>query len=77
MAPTQNDGVVRATLERIWQETDIGVVVEDVGEIADRFSGAFTFHPSGLAGSRYGCLVLPNVTRNFGPMYFSRLRRTH
>jgi len=77
LAPTQNDGVVSATLERIWQETKIGVVAESIGEITDRFSRIFTFQSGGMPGSRYGCLVLPKLTENFGPMYFCRLRRTN
>jgi 16S rRNA C967 or C1407 C5-methylase (RsmB/RsmF family) len=75
LAATQNDGVVMATLERIWQQTDIEVVVENLSDVITRFSSTFTFLPSGLPGSRYGCLVLPKLTANFGPMYICRMRR--
>ena len=72
LSPVQNDGVVAATLERVWYGgTGIEVVVEDVHTSIDCFAPTFKL----FDGCRYGNLVLPNLLSNFGPMYFCRMRR--
>ena len=47
------------------------VAIEDTGPLADRFRKSFTFYDR----CRYGQLVLPDLTANFGPTYFAKLRR--
>ena len=71
LSPVQNDGVVAATLEHVWHHTGIEVVVEDIRTSINCFAPMFKF----FDGCRYGNLVLPNLVSNFGPMYFSRIRR--
>lgn len=71
ISPVQNDGVIQDTLDRIWKETDMDVLVEDLGEFAQIFSDTFRFHDS----CRFGQLVVPSLSQNFGPMYFCKLRR--
>ncbi|KAK2152584.1 hypothetical protein NP493_2441g00000 [Ridgeia piscesae] len=70
LSPPQNDGVVQAALELLWQQTNIDIVVQDTGHLADTFSNTFNFYKC-----RFGQLVLPNLTANFGPMYFCKLKR--
>lgn len=67
----QNDGAVQAALEKICQETNIEVAIEDTGMIADHFRQTFNFYGK----CRYGQLVVPNLTANFGPTYFCKLHR--
>ena len=71
LSPPQNDGVIQATLEKIWQETDINITVQDLSAIRDRFRDTFFFYKD----SRFGQLVVPHLTANFGPMYFCKLKR--
>jgi len=74
LSPVQNDGVIAATLEQVWQKTNIEVVVETLKSTTDRFASTFQFY-DGTIGNRFGALVLPKLTANFGPMYICRLRR--
>ena len=67
----QNDGVVQAALQEIWEKTKIDVVVVDTYHIAEAFRKTFNFFPK----CHLGQLVLPNLTANFGPMYFCKLKR--
>ena len=69
----QNDGTVQAALEDIWQNTDLDVAVVRTPAISDRFRDFFHFHDN----CRLGQLVIPNVTANFGPSYFCKLRRVN
>ena len=69
--PSQNDGVIQAAIEHIWHNSDINVVVEDITNIAQHFSKIMDFYN----GCRFGQLVLPTLTANFGPMYICKLRR--
>jgi 16S rRNA C967 or C1407 C5-methylase (RsmB/RsmF family) len=71
LSPVQNDGIIQATLEQVWQKTQINVTVVDTGHVADRCREMFNFADN----TRFGQLVLPNLTANFGPMYFCKLKR--
>ena len=72
LSPIQNDGVVTATLEHVWHQSGIEVVVDDISSSVACFKPMFRFFDGGC---RHGNLVLPNLVSNFGPSYFCRLRR--
>lgn len=67
----QNDGVISRALDYIWQETDIELAIKDTAGMRDQFKDVFDFHYT----TRHGSLVIPNVTANFGPMYFCVIQR--
>lgn len=71
LAAVQNDGVIQAAVEELWETSDVDVVVEDLKSIADTFASVFSFH----SHTKFGQLVLPSLTSNFGPMYFCKLKR--
>ncbi len=71
MAMPQNDGVVQAALENLWQTTNIDMLVVDTSNIVDLFSETFEFYPK----CRFGQMAVPNLTANYGPLYFCALRR--
>ncbi|XP_053396868.1 5-methylcytosine rRNA methyltransferase NSUN4-like [Mercenaria mercenaria] len=71
LSPAQNDGVIQNALDDLWRNTNIDVVVEDLEEITDIFKDSFQFYKN----CRFGQLVLPSLSLNYGPMYFCRLRR--
>ncbi|XP_069140392.1 5-methylcytosine rRNA methyltransferase NSUN4-like [Argopecten irradians] len=70
LSAAQNEGVVQSALQYIWQETDINVAVVDLNYMAKAFSKTFRF----WRRTRYGQLVLPTLSCNFGPMYIAKLR---
>ena len=67
----QNDGVIQRTLDKLWQETNIDVVIKDTKPLAECFKDTFNFYEK----TRFGQLVVPNLTANFGPIYFATLQR--
>ncbi|XP_046334446.1 5-methylcytosine rRNA methyltransferase NSUN4-like isoform X2 [Haliotis rufescens] len=71
LSPAQNDGVIQSVVEEIWQQTDIDIVIQDLSWIASKFRNTFRFY----SNCRHGQLVLPCLTANFGPMYFSKIIR--
>lgn len=73
LAPPQNDGVIQAVLERIWTETNMSlhVAIEDAKIISMKFQDTFHFYDK----CRFGQLVIPKITANFGPLYFCKMRR--
>ena len=71
LAATQNDATIERVLARLWAETEVEVVVKDMSQYARVFAQDFTFSNK----CKYGQLVVPNLTANFGPTYFSKLQR--
>uniref|UniRef100_A0A0B7ABB8 NOL1/NOP2/Sun domain family member 4 n=2 Tax=Arion vulgaris TaxID=1028688 RepID=A0A0B7ABB8_9EUPU len=71
LSPAQNDGVIQAALEELMFTTQIQVVVNDLSSITDLFGHVFTFHKQ----TRYGQLIVPSISNNFGPSYFAKLTR--
>ncbi|XP_046565410.1 5-methylcytosine rRNA methyltransferase NSUN4-like [Haliotis rubra] len=71
LSPAQNDGVIQAVVEEIWQQTSIDIVIQDLTWMASKFRNTFKFYRN----CRHGQLVLPCLTANFGPMYFSKITR--
>nr|XP_054753175.1 5-methylcytosine rRNA methyltransferase NSUN4-like [Lytechinus pictus] len=72
MSPLQNDGVIQSTITRCREEFNIEATVADLSPLARAYSDVFSF----FSNCRYGQLVVPRITANYGPMYFSRLIRT-
>ncbi|KAG4067910.1 hypothetical protein HA402_010596 [Bradysia odoriphaga] len=73
ISPVQNDGIVRMAIAKAFIENNITVTVKDLSGVIDPFRELFTFQDSNEL--RYGQLVLPWLTNNFGPMYFSKITR--
>ena len=71
MSPPQNDGTVQRAISKMWEETNIDVVVQRTDTIAN----AFEEHVQFFKGCRFGQLIVPNLTANFGPTYFCKLKR--
>ncbi|XP_792601.3 5-methylcytosine rRNA methyltransferase NSUN4 isoform X1 [Strongylocentrotus purpuratus] len=72
MSPLQNDGVVQNAITRCQEEFNISTSVADLSPLARAYRDVFSFFPN----CRYGQLVVPRISANYGPMYFSRLIRT-
>ncbi|KAL4232765.1 5-methylcytosine rRNA methyltransferase nsun4 [Mactra antiquata] len=71
LSAAQNDGVIQDTIDDLWRTTSIDIVVEDLSEMTQLFNDFYRFYNE----CRFGQLVLPSLSSNYGPMYFSRLRR--
>ncbi|ESO04623.1 hypothetical protein HELRODRAFT_111641 [Helobdella robusta] len=74
LSPPQNDGTVRAAIESLITDHNIEVSVMDTGPLAAAYREYFNFNENPGFCS-LGQLVLPNVTANFGPMYFCKIKR--
>lgn len=73
LSPIQNDGVVHMALRKVWEETDIQVIVKDMTAALEPVECVYKLgHDLGL---KYGHLVLPFIPCNFGPLYFCKLVR--
>lgn len=71
VSPVQNDGIIQDTLDYLWKETPIGVEIEDISEIREIFQDTYRFFNE----CRFGQLVIPSLSQNYGPMYVCKLRR--
>ena len=71
LAGPQNDGTIERVLQRLWTETEVEVAVIDTSHLAQAFAQDFKF----FTKCKYGQLVVPNLTANFGPTYFAKLQR--
>lgn len=71
LAPTQNDGIIQAVFEDLWNTTKIDIAVENISWMSKVFNNTFRFFDS----CRFGQLVLPTLKANFGPMYFCKIKR--
>ena len=70
LSMAQNDGVVKQALEHLWLTSSVSVAVVDTEPLCTTFSDVFKFYKC-----QFGQLVLPNLTANFGPIYFCKLQR--
>lgn len=73
LSPIQNDGVVQMALKNAWNETNSEFVVKNLKEVFQPAS--IVYHLGTDIGLKYGILVLPHLTANFGPMYISKIER--
>ncbi|XP_041354362.1 5-methylcytosine rRNA methyltransferase NSUN4-like [Gigantopelta aegis] len=71
LSPAQNDGIIQAACEEIWENTQIDIEVEDLAYFRQTFGRTFSFYDQ----CRYGQLVLPKLSSNFGPAYFCKINR--
>jgi len=76
LSPVQNDGVVYDALRRVWADTSMDYMVNDLSDALSPWKGILKSSTS-FSNMRYGQLVLPNMLNNFGPMYFSKITRTN
>ena len=67
----QNDGVIQQVLDEIWRSTNIELVIEDLTPMMTLFKKTFKFYD----GCRFGQLVIPSLSSNYGPMYFCKINR--
>ncbi|XP_022654139.1 5-methylcytosine rRNA methyltransferase NSUN4-like isoform X2 [Varroa destructor] len=70
LSPVQNDSVVYMTLQSFKQ---MKFVITNLSETFSPFVEQGLFHLYDKC--RYGQLVMPNLTSNFGPMYICRIER--
>nr|CAH7740050.1 unnamed protein product [Callosobruchus chinensis] len=73
LSPIQNDGVVHVALKQIWEETNMEIVVKDLSPALMQTRSVFGLADKGLL--RYGHLVLPKPSQNYGPTYFCKLQK--
>ncbi|XP_065206392.1 5-methylcytosine rRNA methyltransferase NSUN4 [Planococcus citri] len=71
LSPVQNDGVVQMALKNLWEENEYEFVVQDMTEAFRPAEVLYCFGEN--VGLKYGIVVLPHLTANFGPLYFSKI----
>jgi 16S rRNA C967 or C1407 C5-methylase (RsmB/RsmF family) len=83
LAPVQNEGVVERAIENLRSSSSnkkqrgyhgnapIKCEIVSTQSLEKNFAYFFEFH----AKTRYGSLVLPHISKNFGPLYFCKIRR--
>ncbi|CAF0895003.1 unnamed protein product [Rotaria sordida] len=82
LAPVQNEGVVEQAIENLASTSNkksrgyqgkvpIKCEVISTQSLEKHYAYFFDFH----AKTRYGSLVLPHISNNFGPLYFCKIRR--
>lgn len=74
LSPMQNDGAVALALKMIWEETTINVVLCDLTQTIEPYK-AFLDFSSNCKVAMLGQQVVPSLARNFGPMYFAKIKR--
>ncbi|XP_058804927.1 5-methylcytosine rRNA methyltransferase NSUN4 [Phymastichus coffea] len=72
LSPIQNDGIVRMALKKSFEESQVVHVVKDQTRALDPLRYLYNF---GNYGLKYGHIVIPSKSRNFGPMYFCKIIR--
>lgn len=73
LSPVQNDGVVHMALSQAFREHGITATIRNLSLVMQPLAGIFRFEPA--RNLKYGQLVLPFMSANFGPMYFSKITR--
>lgn len=80
LAPVQNEGVVEQAIENLATKSSnkksrefnpINCEIVSTQSLEKHYAYFFNFH----AKTRYGSLVLPHISNNFGPLYFCKIRR--
>lgn len=73
LSPVQNDGVVHMALQKLFNEYGLTFIIKDLSNVINLFNNIFRFeYPKNL---KYGQMVLPYLPANFGPIYFSKIKR--
>ena len=70
MSPLENDGVVDEVLSTCSENSQLKVEVVNSQVTNHALAEMFNFRTT-----KNGFLVLPSKTKNWGPMYFCKLRR--
>ncbi|KAJ8927575.1 hypothetical protein NQ314_019940 [Rhamnusium bicolor] len=73
LSPIQNDGVVHMALRQIWEETNIEIVIKDLTPALIQSRSVFELADKKLL--KFGHLVLPCLSQNYGPTYFCKLQK--
>ncbi|KAJ2945476.1 hypothetical protein O0L34_g288 [Tuta absoluta] len=74
LSPVQNDGVVHMALKQAFENRSIVSSVKDLTSSVSALSSTLTLARGDIA-PKYGQLVIPSVSANFGPSYVARLVR--
>lgn len=74
LSPIQNDGVVHMALKQVFESNDIIATVVDLTPAVAGLSSTLTLG-AGAAAPKYGQLVTPSLSANFGPSYIAKLLR--
>ncbi|RUS90871.1 hypothetical protein EGW08_001378 [Elysia chlorotica] len=72
LAPAQNDGVIQAVAEELWETSEVEFAVQDLTNLRRALTPTFKFHDK----TKYGLTVLPTPLNNFGPSFVAKLKRT-
>lgn len=75
MSSMQNDQAVSMALNNIWNDTNMNFFVNDLTANFEPVKALFNL-AEGRCKPKYGQLVLPNITNNFGPLYVAKMTRT-
>lgn len=75
LSPIQNDGVVFGALRKVWEETSIEYYINDLSTAFEPYHDVLHFAKRNH-NLKFGQLIVPNITQNFGPMYFAKITRT-
>lgn len=70
MSPLENDGVVDEVLSKCSENSHLKVEV-----VNSQFTNHSLAEMFNYRTTKNGVLVLPSKTKNWGPMYFCKLRR--
>ncbi|KAF5270680.1 hypothetical protein FQA39_LY01418 [Lamprigera yunnana] len=73
LSPIQNDGVVHMALKRIWEETNMEFVIKNLTPALAQIQSVYKLADPKLM--KYGNLVVPFKSQNYGPTYFCKLQR--
>ncbi|XP_033095959.1 5-methylcytosine rRNA methyltransferase NSUN4-like [Anneissia japonica] len=71
MSSEQNERVIQKAVHTCLQTHDIVVTEVDLSPLTRSCDGIFNFHDR----AKLGKIVVPNLSANFGPMYFCALKR--
>ncbi|XP_014206934.2 5-methylcytosine rRNA methyltransferase NSUN4 [Copidosoma floridanum] len=72
LSPIQNDGVVQMALKKAFEEHNVVYKVIDQMDALVPLKYLYNFNDSAL---KYGHIVVPSKSRNWGPMYFCKMIR--
>ena len=70
MSPVENDGVIDEVLSKCSENKQLKVKVVDSQFTNHSLAKMFDYRTT-----RNGVLVIPSKTKNWGPIYFSKLQR--
>ncbi|KAF2366321.1 SAM-dependent methyltransferase RsmB/NOP2-type [Trinorchestia longiramus] len=73
LSPVQNDGVVHLALTRLWDQTNAQYTVMDFSRAMEPFKFFLDFGKE--LGLKYGQVILPRASNNFGPTYCAKIIR--